>query len=137
VSSGEIYSVDDLEKYYRMRERKRRAKPRAASKPVGESKPRDVHEPKTVGEARSIQESKQESKPTETSKQEPKTVGEAREQPCGIDLWRGRRVRVHMRDGNVFEGLCKVVWRYEFLLDTGEKTIDIFKHAVEWVELLD
>ena len=125
MSSESIYSEDMLEKYYRMRDKqKRKPKP---SKPIREAKPIEEAKPiaKPVEEDKRIQESKQ--KPSE---------GEV-QQPVGIDLWQGRRVRVHMRSGQVFEGLCKVVWRYEFLLDTGEKTIDIFKHAVEWIELLD
>jgi anti-sigma factor RsiW len=102
---GEAYTPEMLEKYYRLRGRRRAE----AQRP----------------------------KPREEPREEPREDEREEDQPCGADAWIGRHVRIVLRNGQVFEGQIHYAWKYELLLDIGKKKIDIFKHAIEYIELLD
>jgi hypothetical protein len=79
---------------------------------------------------------RQKPKPQPAAKAEaPKTEPETKEAK-GLELWKGKRVKVYMRGGQVFEGLLKEIWKYEFHLETSNKTILIMKHAVDLIEAL-
>jgi hypothetical protein len=69
---------------------------------------------------------------TETEK---KPEAEAKELK-GLELWKGKRIRVYMRNGQTFEGLLKEIWKYEFWLETSNQTILVFKHAVDYAQLI-
>jgi hypothetical protein len=111
--AGDVYSREMLEKFYRMR--------RAPEKPMAPERPsRAPERPKA-----------QEQKPPEKPKEEKPSRME------GIEGWVGRKVRITMRNGQVFEGLLECAWKFEVLLDSGNKKVDLFKHAIDMVELLD
>jgi sRNA-binding regulator protein Hfq len=101
-----------LEKYYRMRGRAERQRPKQQPKPHHEAK-------------------------AETPKTEPEKKPEAEKKEAkGLELWRGKRVKVYMRNGKVYEGTIREIWRYEFTLETSNQTILVMKHAVDLVEPL-
>jgi sRNA-binding regulator protein Hfq len=115
--AGDVYSREMLEKFYRMR--------RAPEKPMAPERPsRAPERPKA-----------QEQKPPEKPKEEkPK---EAEEAFPGLDQWKGKKVRIHLRNGSVFEGVPYEIYRYEIFLDLGGKKVDIFKHAIDYAELIE
>ena len=100
----EPYSPEMLERFYRMRGRSERQRPK--QQPAA---------PKTEPEKKPQAETKEEK---------------------GLELWKGKRVKVYMRNGQTFEGLLKEIWKYEFWLETSNQTILIMKHAVDYVELI-
>jgi host factor-I protein len=104
----EPYSPEMLEKYYKMRGRAERQKPKPQPAAKAEA-------PKTEPE----------------KKPEPET-----KEAKGLELWKGKRIRVYMRNGEAFEGLLNEIWKYEFTLQTSNKTVLIMKHAVDYVEIL-
>jgi hypothetical protein len=108
----EPYTEEMLEKYYRMRGRAERQRP----KPQPEKKA----------------EAKAEAPKTEPEK---KPEAEAKEAK-GLELWRGKRVKVYMRNGKVYEGTIREIWRYEFTLETSNQTVLIFKHACDFIEII-
>jgi hypothetical protein len=108
----EPYSEEMLEKFYRMRGRGERQRPKPQPKP---------HHAVAV----------------EAPKREPekKPQAETKEEK-GLELWKGKRVKVYMRNGQTFEGEIKEIWRYEFVLQRSDQTILLFKHACDFVELI-
>jgi hypothetical protein len=81
---------------------------------------------------------KQQPKPQHVAaKTEPEKKPEAETKEVkGLELWKGKRLRVYMRNGQTFEGLLKEIWKYEFTLEKSNQTILIMKHAVDYVELI-
>jgi sRNA-binding regulator protein Hfq len=108
----EPYSPEMLEKYYKMRGRAEKFRPKQQPKPHHEVK---AAAPKTEPEKKPQAETKEEK---------------------GLELWKGKRIRVYMRNGQTFEGLLKEIWKYEFWLETSNQTILVFKHACDYVEAL-
>jgi hypothetical protein len=101
-----------LEKYYKMRGRAERQRPKQQPKP-------------------------QHVVAVEAPKREPEKKPEAETKEVkGLELWKGKRVKVYMRNGQAFEGLLKEIWKYEFHLETSNQTILVMKHAVDYVEAL-
>jgi hypothetical protein len=115
--SKDIYSKEMLERFYAMR-RTEKPRPQAPG-------PKPRSEPKA--EPKQVQEPKPPEKPSEAK---PSRME-------GIEGWVGRKVRITMRNGQVFEGLLERAWKFEVLLDSGNKKVDLFKHAIDMVELLD
>jgi sRNA-binding regulator protein Hfq len=108
----EPYTPEMLEKYYRMRGRSERQRPKQQPKPQPAA-PKTEPEKKPEAEAKKVE-------------------AEAK----GLEVWKGRRIRVYMRNGQTFEGILKEIWKYEFWLERSGQTILIMKHAVDMVEAL-
>ena len=108
----EPYSPEMLEKYYKMRGRAERQRPKPQPAAKAEA-PKTEPEKKVEAEAKKVE-------------------AEAK----GLELWKGKRIRVYMRNGEAFEGLLNEIWKYEFTLQTSNKTVLIMKHAVDYVEIL-
>jgi len=103
----DIYTPEELEKYYRLREEKKLQKPPIQRKP--EAKPK-IEEKTKAEEKPKIRES------------------------TTVDLV-GRRVKIFMDDGEKIEGNVIEVAKYDMIIDCGGRRLIIFKHSMKKIEL--
>jgi host factor-I protein len=99
VMVEDVYSKENLEKLYALREKKAKEKPKE--------------------------------KPKEEKAERRKIIKNSL-----VDDLEGRRIRVYMLDGKVFEGIVKEVAIYDFILNVEGKDLLMFKHSINYIEYI-
>jgi host factor-I protein len=95
----------------------------------------DVYTKETLEKLYALREKKAKEKPKEKPKEE-KAERKKMIKNSLVDDLEGRKIRVYMMDGKVFEGIVKEVAIYDFILNVDGKDLLMFKHSINYIEYI-